>query len=184
MQGVGGDVDGTDTVARDGQQPAPDQSLADLDLLGRDAIRRGEPAEHARHHDGQRAAEAPPRAVAAGRTRDDQADQRRPGAQQLLDGMDHEHPGGQPSPAVRLACRGHVASPGSPWVPSVSSSTRRCAVSRSRLWILIGPAADAVVTVTFASPKTCSNGPRSLSTVWMRETGAMRRSWLNQPDWV
>jgi len=44
-----------------------------------------------------------------------------------------------------------------------------------------GPAADAVVTVTSARPKSCSSGPRSLSTVWMREIGAMRDSWYSQP---
>ena len=47
-----------------------------------------------------------------------------------------------------------------------------------------GPAADAVVTVTFARRKICSNGPRWLSTVWIREIGAIRRSWLNQPACV
>ena len=57
-------------------------------------------------------------------------------------------------------------------------------VGRSRPWILSGPAADAVVTVTFASRNNCWSGPRWMSTVWMRDTGAMRRSWLTQPAWV
>jgi hypothetical protein len=43
------------------------------------------------------------------------------------------------------------------------------------------PAALAVVTVTRAKPKSCSTGPRSVSTVWMREIGAIRRSTVNQP---
>ena len=47
-----------------------------------------------------------------------------------------------------------------------------------------GPAAEAVVTVTLASPNSCSSGPRWESTVWIREIGAIRRSWVSQPDWV
>ena len=35
-----------------------------------------------------------------------------------------------------------------------------------------------------AAPKICSNGPRLVSTVWIRATGAIRRAWLNQPLWV
>ena len=44
--------------------------------------------------------------------------------------------------------------------------------------------AEAVVTVTLASPNSCSNGPRLVSTVCTRAMGASRRSWLNQPAWV
>jgi hypothetical protein len=77
-----------------------------------------------------------------------------------------------------------VASPRIACAAAVRSSTSRCATSRSSPWIRSGPAADAVVTVTLESPKSCSSGPRSESTVWMREIGAIRRSWLNQPDWV
>ena len=69
-------------------------------------------------------------------------------------------------------------------VVAVRSSTRRSATSRSRPLISSAPAADAVVTVTLDRPNSCSSGPRSVSTVWMRETGAMRRSWSNQPDCV
>lgn len=47
-----------------------------------------------------------------------------------------------------------------------------------------GPAADAVVTVIFASPKSCSNGSRSMSTVWIRETGAIRHCCFSQPACV
>ena len=40
------------------------------------------------------------------------------------------------------------------------------------------------MTVTLASPNSRSSTPNALSTVWIRDTGAMRRSWLNQPVWV
>jgi hypothetical protein len=38
-----------------------------------------------------------------------------------------------------------------------------------------------VVTVTVASPNSCCSGPRSVSTVWIRDIGATRHSWLIQP---
>ena len=69
-------------------------------------------------------------------------------------------------------------------VPSVGWGTSQSGVSRSNPWIRNGPAADAVVTVTLASPNSCSRGPRSVSTVWTLEIGAIRRSWLIQPDLV
>src|SRR5262249_28290915 len=78
----------------------------------------------------------------------------------------------------------HVASPRDASTERVRSSTRACARSRSRPWILSGPAADAVVTVTLESPNSCSRGPRSVPTVWLRERGAIRRCCANQPACV
>ena len=54
----------------------------------------------------------------------------------------------------------HVASPCVACVIVVSSSTSCCATARSRPLMRKGPAADAVVTMTFARRKICSNGPR------------------------
>ena len=47
--------------------------------------------------------------------------------------------------------------------------------------ISIGPAAEAVVTVTLDSPKARWSGPRAVSTVWMRDIGATRHSCHSQP---
>src|SRR5690606_18931438 len=63
----------------------------------------------------------------------------------------------------------HVASPGVACVVAVRSRTRSAASRWSRPGIFTAPLAEAVVTVTVASPKSCSRGPRSLSTVWMRD---------------
>ena len=47
--------------------------------------------------------------------------------------------------------------------------------------IFSGPAADAVVTVTEASPSSRSSGPCSKSTVCTRDIGAIRRSRESHP---
>src|SRR5207302_1509268 len=115
--------------------------------------------------------------------------QHRPGAQHLPYRVHGEHPRAQPPPGHlgrrhlrrRRGNLGHVASPGVAAVVLVSCATSWLAVSLSRPCTLIGPAADAVVTVTLASPNSRSSTPNSLSTVWIREIGAIRRSWVNQP---
>lgn len=43
------------------------------------------------------------------------------------------------------------------------------------------PLAEAVVTVTVASRKSCSSGPRTVSTVWIRDMGAIRHSCQKNP---
>ncbi|OLT18786.1 hypothetical protein BJF80_14465 [Serinicoccus sp. CUA-874] len=48
---------------------------------------------------------------------------------------------------------------------------------------MIGPAAEAVVTVTLASRKSRMIGPRSVSTVCTRDSGAMRCSRESHPVW-
>ena len=69
-------------------------------------------------------------------------------------------------------------------VASESSACNWSAVARSRPWILMCPAVDAVVAVTFARPKIRSGRLRSLSIVWMRLIGAIRQCTANQPERV
>src|SRR3954447_26869072 len=175
-----GDVDGADAVPRDGAHAAPEEARADLDaVLGR-PIARGEPAREGEgERDGERDAD-PDQAAAAAVAGDEGRQQRWERARDLLDGVDEQHAAIEPPPGAALGCR-HVPSPRVAWAALVSSSTSRSAVARSSPSLESGPAADAVVTVTSARPKSCSSGPRSLSTVWMREIGAMRDSWYSQP---
>jgi hypothetical protein len=188
LQRVRADVDGPDAVARDGPQPATEQPAAHLDLVGGDAEARREPAEQPGGDRDRHPGEAPQGAVAVAAARDEQSEQRGRGARDLLDRVDEQHARAEPPPrrlrGRRLRRGRHVASSAWACVAAVSSSTSRSATSRSRPLISSAPAADAVVTVTFANPKSCSSGPRSVSTVWMRATGAIRRSWSNHPDCV
>ena len=43
------------------------------------------------------------------------------------------------------------------------------------------PFADAVVTTSAASPNACCSGPRVVSTVWIRDSGAARHSCHTKP---
>src|SRR5262249_5837555 len=141
-------------------------------------------------HDADAAdAERPPAAVAAlvALHPDRQRDQREDQPPQFHHRVYGEHPRTQPPPPApgvdrrRSYGRGHVASPVVRPTRSVRSATNWSASTWASPSILIGPAADAVVTVTLASLNSCSIGPRSLSTVCTREIGAIRRSWLIHP---
>src|SRR5207248_10086043 len=107
------------------------------------------------------------------------AEQDVPGPQHLPYRVHGEHPHAQPPPRHLLGGRfgdrvGHqVASPGVAAVVLVSWATSRLASPTAKPWILIGPAADAVVTVTLDSRNSRSRTPNSLSTVWIREIGAV-----------
>src|SRR5690606_3473812 len=106
-------------------------------------------------------------------------------------GQHHQHDGDQRceddqrvhqhDSAVEPVPLAHVASPGVAWVVRVKWSTTDSAVSWSSPSILSGPAAEAVVTVTAERPSIRCNGPRTVSTVWIRDIGAMRHSWRNHP---
>ena len=121
--------------------------------------------------------QAPPGPEAGGATRDQQAGDGGDEPADLADGVDEQHPGAQPPP-LQLRREAHVASPSTAAVTVVSSCTSRCAVASSSPLMCSGPAAEAVVTVTLVSPNSCSSGPRWESTVWIREIGAIRRSWV------
>lgn len=47
--------------------------------------------------------------------------------------------------------------------------------------MVTAPLADAVVTVSVARRNACSSGPRTVSTVWTLDMGAMRHSWRRKP---
>ena len=126
-------------------------------------------------------------AVAAGAAGDDQRRAARERADELLDRMDEQHPRAEPAPR-RLARAGGASALMSRRPPGLRRGGELVDEPLGDLAVepldLSGPAADAVVTVTLARPNSCSSGPRSVSTVWIRETGAIRRSWSNQPDCV
>src|SRR5690606_24099586 len=106
--------------------------------------------------------------------------------QDLLEGrdrVDEELARAQPRPAVAWGLD-HVASPSVVAVISVSWATSWRAVSLSRQSMLIGPAADAVVTVRDARSKSRMMAPCRESTVWIRLMGAMRDSRPIQPERV
>src|SRR5690606_18978645 len=75
----------------------------------------------------------------------------------------------------------HVASPGVSSVMRVNSSVRSRACSSAKPAMTTGPAEDAVVTVTVASPNMRCSGPRVVSTVWILDIGATRQVCQNHP---
>ena len=164
-----GHVNAADPIRWRGNGLALQQTGAQLHLLRGDAVSGGRPAQHAQRNDPDdtQRTQPPQLPVADRATRHDQANEGGDGSGQLPDGVDQQHPGAQTAPGRSRSGAGHahVASPSLWLVTSVSSATRPSAVARSSPWIRSGPAADAVVTVTFASLNSCSNGPRSMSTV-------------------
>lgn len=63
----------------------------------------------------------------------------------------------------------------------VNSSARSRACSSAKPAMTTGPAEDAVVTVTVASPNMRCSGPRVVSTVWILDIGATRQVCQNHP---
>ena len=89
----------------------------------------------------------------------EQAEQHRQELHHLADRVDQQHPRVEPLPFRVRSQLGHVASPSTASAFRVSSSTSRCASALSRPSILSAPAADAVVTVTVARPKSRDSAP-------------------------
>ncbi len=81
------------------------------------------------------------------------------------EGGDQDRTGVEAAPVGGRGGGAHVASPGVSRVMRVSCRARSAAVSWSRPAIRTAPLAEAVVTVTVASRKICSSGPRTVSTV-------------------
>src|SRR3954452_10075419 len=192
VEKVSAEVDGTDAVPRDRPGRAVQQPLADLDVVLGHPVRRGRPAEHREQRHDAGPDEAPRRTAGAAVAEQEQGHEDGQRPEQLDERGDQQHPGVQALPGLghllRLG-RGndgmrHVASPGAACAVAVRSATSASATTWSSPWMTSGPAADAVVTTTSASPSSCSIGPRLLSTVWIREIGARRRSWVIQPDWT
>ena len=162
----GGEVDRAHPVELGGAAAPLEQSLAQLDPAVVDAVAGRDVAQHAeghRHHDAEH---LPGDAAAAHPAADeDQRDQRWQEPADLAHRVHEQHPRvqPQPEPAVgglsSLGRRGHVASPSTASAFSVSSSTRARAVARSSALMLRAPAAEAVVTVTSARPKSRETGP-------------------------
>jgi hypothetical protein len=177
---VGRDVDGTDAVALQRPLLADQDPGAQLDPLRGHPVARAAPADvvddAAAGHEQSCCGEQPEQGRADRRVAGD-ADARRHSGRDR--NADHEERGDRDRAAVQPAPAGpvgHVASPGVAWVVAVRRSAKSAATSWSSPSIFSAPFAEAVVTVTVASPKRCSSGPRWVSTVWIRDIGATRHS--------
>src|SRR5699024_891498 len=97
------------------------------------------------------------------------------------DEINPDDPTTEPVPGCR-ACSVHVASPGVCSVRRVSSSATRDAVALSSPPMSMAPYEEAVVTRRVDSPRSCSSGPWSASTVWIRDNGLARHCLTSQPQ--
>ena len=149
-------------VAWQRQHLAMQQSAAQLDLVGGDAVAGGEPPQHA-DRDGQHQRQDHPPRIAGRRPENQGADHQGQLAQHLMYRVHQQHARVQAHPvrrAIRAGMQAHVASCAPIAAISVSWATTRSATSESSASMRTAPADDAVVTVTLASPNNRSSGPR------------------------
>ena len=161
---VGRHLHRPDSFQAGGEHVLVDQPATQLDPALADPEARGDVAQDP-ERDRERDAEQLPGDVRAVRrpVEHEQAHQHREEPQHLADRVDQQHPAVETLPLAlvdEIGRRGrHVASPGTTSAWTVSSSASRWAKSRSSPLISRAPAADAVVTVTLASPKSRSIAP-------------------------